>query len=139
MEKIKVIFLDIDGVLNCKNTLYFFRGCFGIDPYLVRILKRIISATNAKIVLSSTWRLDDPFREEIKRHGIDFLDITPKLDSIRGEEIKSWLENHPEVEQYIILDDDSDFLEEQPLFQTSWDTGLTEKIADDAINYLLLT
>ena len=56
MEKIKVIFLDIDGVCNCKTITQRHRGAIGIDPYMALLVMRIVLATDAKVVLSSSWR-----------------------------------------------------------------------------------
>lgn len=132
----KIIFLDIDGVLNCPATLERFQGTIAIDTNMVSSMKRIIRETGAKVVISSTWRMSKERLAEIEKHGIEFIDITPVLRSIRGEEIASWLKSHPNVKKYAILDDDSDFLPEQPLFQTSWEVGLTEEIANKVIKYL---
>ena len=53
----KVIFLDIDGVLNYATTAARAPcGCIGIAEPAVRNLKKIIDATGAKIVLTSTWK-----------------------------------------------------------------------------------
>lgn len=52
----KVIFLDIDGVLNCNNTTEIFLGITGIEDRLVEKLRAIVNATGAEIVLVSTWR-----------------------------------------------------------------------------------
>lgn len=139
----KVLFLDIDGVLNCKDTVNRYDGFIGIDPYLVAIFNRIIFATDAKIVLSSTWRLAKFSRDEVRRRVMDFIDVTPRLSKPgdmsstgRGLEINAWLKEHPEVKKYAILDDDSDFLPDQPLFQTTWEKGLTDEIANKVIKHL---
>ena len=53
----KVIFLDVDGVLNSQSL---FERCgeelVPIDEENIQYLKAIVDATNAKIVLSSSWR-----------------------------------------------------------------------------------
>ena len=54
--EIKVIFLDIDGVLNCSTTKDLCEFYTGIEDKKVAILKQIVDATDAKIVLISTWR-----------------------------------------------------------------------------------
>lgn len=84
----KIIFLDIDGVLNsealCKRKPYpQCHGIFGIDKNAVKLLKQIVDATNAKIVLVSSWKKSfDAF----KRRGYkaakyeDFL-YTEELES----------------------------------------------------------
>ena len=65
--------------------------------------------------------------------------ITPfSKDRHRGTEIKRWLDDHPEVTHYVILDDDNDMLEEQfeHFVQTSWTEGLNEECSDKAIEIL---
>jgi len=144
MKIIKVIFLDIDGVVNSEETLKRTKGgILGIDPYLVSIFNRIIFATDAKIVLSSSWRHSKEGRDEVRQQIMDFIDVTPRMPLLggsetmeRGKEIKAWLDKHPEVEKYAILDDDSDFLPDQPLFKTTWKKGLTEEIAKEVIKHL---
>ena len=64
----KVIFLDIDGVLNEDTTPTRTQSCaLFIDQEKLLRLKRIIDATQAKIVLSSTWRYD---RDDPKCNGV---------------------------------------------------------------------
>ena len=50
----KVIFLDIDGVLNSSRTLY---ESISLEDDLILNLKEIVNKTKAKIILSSSWRL----------------------------------------------------------------------------------
>jgi hypothetical protein len=47
-----------------------------------------------------------------------------------------WLDQHPDVTRYAILDDDSDFYADQPLFKTAWQTGITDEIAQQVTEYL---
>lgn len=49
-KKVKVIFLDFDGVIT---TL---KSGWSIDEEKLVILKKIIDATDARIVISSSWR-----------------------------------------------------------------------------------
>ena len=117
----KVIFLDIDGVLNSAR----FRGELGmsyfsriIDRRKMPLLKRIADETGALIVLSSSWRkfwnqgenqrdsagqlISDSFRE----YGLRIHSKTPVLENAgRDGEIRLWLEQHPYVDGYVILDD----------------------------------
>jgi hypothetical protein len=132
----KIIFLDIDGVLNCQKTTERFHGFVSIDPKLVKRLNRILKETDAKIVLSSTWRLFEDNKEILEKTGIKYIDVTPSFHGLRGEEINDWLSKHPEVDRYVILDDDSDMLPNQILFQTTWNDGLTLKIMHEVIKYL---
>lgn len=140
----KIIFLDVDGVINCRKTTAQFRKTkrMGIDPILVDRLNTILSNVDAQIVLSSTWRLFKGWRDTFKFCKIDvtrIIDVTPKLNSIRGLEIKAWLDLHPEVTKYAIVDDDSDMLPAQMpnFFQTTWDDGLTDDIVSKIIAHLL--
>ena len=73
---------------------------------------------------------------------MEIFDITPyDYDKYkqRGDEIRAWLEEHPEVTKFVILDDDSDMCEftETNLFKTTYKFGLTEEIAEKAKQFLL--
>ena len=125
----KAIFLDIDGVLNNSKHLTELMNLlarkqdFSIinqiheTPFDYRsctLLQELIKETGAEIILSSTWRLNNNGIEIIEQYaGIPIRDTTPVLDTIRGEEIKQYLDNHSEITQYVILDDDTDMLKEQ--------------------------
>ena len=52
----KIIFLDIDGVLNCQKSQSKCGGLIGIDDKKVKVLRKIVESTNAKIVLCSSWK-----------------------------------------------------------------------------------
>ena len=118
----KVLFLDFDGVLNSlqydrekdatKNN--------SIDETRLRLLKKVIDETKAKIVLTTSWRrhwnkaraLCDEvglwISELFSRYGLDIYDKTPDLPSSVGRksEILDWLNNLKEpVESFVILDD----------------------------------
>jgi cellobiose phosphorylase len=144
----KVIFLDIDGVLNNERFLHE-GGIHTIADPLIAILKRIVDATGAKIVLSSTWRIAADNRRRVKealaRHDLEFVDRTVELRNKmsswveRSFEILEWLHRHQEVKNFAILDDCSDAgtngLREY-FFQTDFEVGLTEEIADKVIAHL---
>lgn len=134
----KIIFLDIDGVFNSYRTA-FGLGSIPSKPVeeqrhrfdwcAVGLIRRLTKDDPAvDIVLSSTWRLGS---EEHWQQCRDFFDLpligrTPSFhNGHRGEEIADWLSEHPEVENYVIVDDDSDMLEEQaPHFvQTTFREG----------------
>jgi len=55
---LKILFLDVDGVLNNPSTLWDDAHC-GIDNEMLKYLKFIVLRTGCKIVLSTTWRLSD--------------------------------------------------------------------------------
>ncbi len=119
----KILFLDIDGVLNSKRYSDTRRPEEGnIDVSRMPLLKRIVDETSAEIVLSSSWRKhwsDDPLQCDEKGEGLNSLfaeygltisDRTPVLPNNhfdRPKEIGLWLETHDhEVESYAILDDE---------------------------------
>jgi HAD domain in Swiss Army Knife RNA repair proteins len=156
----KVIFLDIDGVLNNRQSWATASqdndgNKFPIDSACLDQLKRItLACPEAKIVLSSTWRLWDISKEAAKRaladRGMVLAGCTPDLKEkhIRGEEIEQFRKfaHHTNIEQFplpitrfVILDDDTDMCEWQmPFFvQTTFEHGLTPELADKAIEILL--
>jgi len=137
----KVLFLDIDGVVNCAKTTQRHRGVIGIDPYMAFIVGKLVDNVGCKVVLSSSWKNWAEGIAEIEKQVVKLHDKTPYLhysEACRGDEIKAWLDKHPEVEKYAILDDDSDMLKEQlpNFFQTSWNTGITEEIAAKVTQHL---
>jgi len=75
----KVIFLDIDGVLNSKNTPNPRKLPYIVDSRLLARFKRLLDRTGAKVVLSSTWRYDPAGLFSAKRWGIPFIGVTPDL------------------------------------------------------------
>ena len=125
----KYLFLDIDGVLNHEEWYvnrepiykgifqYWWENCF--DPDCVKRLNQILDETGARLVVSSSWRFDPDLKTYFDWFGIttDF-DITPRVvtednDWVdRGIEIEEFLKEHP-CEEYVILDDDKDFTEDQ--------------------------
>ena len=147
----KVIFLDIDGVLNgyskwtdrvfgFANKVHLRRwlvrhyDIFGVRTYKVWLLKRIIEKTDAKIVLSSSWRgqWNTPYEDcgprmkilkrKFKRFGIRVYGVTGRSDNGKREsEIREWLSVHDKlsetyndmsggviekVESFVVLDDE---------------------------------
>jgi len=65
-------------------------------------------------------------------------DISFKDRAERGREIKDYLSQHPEITDYVIIDDDDDFLPEQEdkFVQTWHQYGLTNEVADKCIKIL---
>ena len=138
----KVLFLDIDGVVNCRTTVQRHQGFIGIDPMMAFLVGKIQLDTDCQIVLSSDWRHSPDGVEEVEARVAKLLDKTKSLDitySIqRGSEIKEWLDRHPDVTRYAILDDNNNMLDEQQknFFKTSWATGITPEIALAVTNHL---
>jgi hypothetical protein len=133
----KVIFLDIDGVLNCAKTRNPRKFPYVLDRRLLRRLTRLLDRTGAKVVLSSSWRLDPVGLLAAKYWGLSFLDVLPdKPRSPRRTEILAWLSDHPRVRRFAVIDDEDDGLDELPLFQPSSRSGLTPDIAKGVERYL---
>ena len=120
----KILFLDIDGVLNSeeyyRNNLNTEKDFSRFDPSSVALIKALVEEFSLKIVISSTWRYGaiDRLMHELKKNKLlNYLYhdwFTPVIHPAhRGTEIKLWLDLHPEVAEYVIIDDDSNILEEQ--------------------------
>lgn len=142
----KVLFLDCDGVINSEagHNTGLFKTDFPVDAYMAFLVGKIHLDTDCKVVLSSAWRHHERSVKLLNERLVPIFDRTPfsgeinNTSGIRGYEIKDWLDRHPEVTRYAILDDSSDMLEEQlpNFFQTSWKTGITEEIALKVIKHL---
>ena len=118
----KIIFLDIDGVLNSMDYFKQTKDCKGyteINPEKVKLLKEIVDRTGAQIVLSSTWRdlaqrENEPehpmytyLTDTLKEYGMEIIDHTPCIGQDRPKEIKAWLDNQQDKDvRFVILDDD---------------------------------
>lgn len=118
----KVVFLDIDGVLNSTRTCVA-RGGYPhdlsdkhkprFDWMAVTLIRRACLAAGARVVISSTWRMQFHHQQLGDFFGLPTIDSTPVLGGKRGLEIDDWLTRHPDVEEYAIVDDDSDMLGKQ--------------------------
>lgn len=137
----KVIFLDIDGVLCSFRTYHF------LDVYATSFLINLCENKNIKIVISSSWRKNKNAEVFFKNIFKDILHKnwkTPILDReqsnglwtsvSRGTEIQKWLDNN-NVSEYLILDDDIDILESQKNNYIKIDT-LNGIIYDDMVKIL---
>ena len=119
----KIIFLDIDGVMNSEvyhktlNTKK--KGWRRFNPEAVKMITKLVEEFDAKIVISSLWRfaVKKELATELKASNlVNFLHPDWKTPIIepghRGKEVKMWLDEHPDIKEFIILDDDNDILEE---------------------------
>jgi hypothetical protein len=132
-----VIFLDIDGVLNSDATPNSRKFPYIVDARLLAIFQDLATRTEATVVLSSSWRTDPVGLLAAKYYGVPFTDVCPDLPGVsRCEEMLRWLSAHQEVHRYVVIDDESDCLDDLPLFQPSSKTGLTSEIADGVAKYL---
>lgn len=130
----KVLFLDIDGVLNRQKTKEKLPTVFGdftgVDTELLNRFKNWHAGKDVKIVLSSSWRLDErydkAFTNKLKELGLTWISETPNLGH-RGRDISSWLDQN-DVTHWAILDDTSNVHPVgKGLVQTSEIRGLEDK------------
>lgn len=179
----KVIFLDLDGVLNCDQTFldYIYikkndlplnmyyqiheNGSNGfalpIDEEKVQILGEIVKLTDAKVVLSSSHRADWKDGKEklqfskskallylFEKYNIEVIGITPYITNglvgSRQDEIKTYLNQHTEVESFCVIDDDDfdlhslkDFLVKTTRHKNEIDEGgLQKRHVDEVVKIL---
>lgn len=146
----KVIFLDFDGVINDYMTMN------QINEDNIEVLKTIVDETNAKVVVTSSHKYkyqrnnntedflnNNYFVRTLKENGIEVIDLTPYIrqhgikENQREKEILEYLKNHPEITQYLILDDDYiiESLKEHEVF-LDVQAGLREKHIIPAIRIL---
>jgi len=152
MKYKQVIFLDIDGVMNTSQSLLLQnwedpkkmtdkKWCPLACSHLRLILE---SCPDVKIILSSAWRCFykiNKMKYILKKNGLEagrLKDYTPQERPTefvdRGILIQRWLDEHPEVEEFVIIDDNSDMAHlKDKLFQTDSRIGLTLPIALDII------
>ena len=154
MDDSCIIFLDVDGVLNDKKTTARSpNGFIGINGSMLRHLADLVWRTGAKIILTSTWTSEwEPSGEialdgrylikRLESVGIKIADRTADRIHDRGAGIRRYLDAHPEIKSWVVLDDDvfSDYQDcgiMDHLIQTSfYSGGLTEKLAERAFHML---
>jgi len=132
----KIIFLDIDGVLNSISgsvANYYLTKyksstqADGLSEESLGLLKFVVDMTGAKIVISSTWRSHggpDLFKGIFESYGWRRPQILKHTEpsrsgEIRGDQINNWLTSiNNEYESYVCIDDDSDYYPDQNLVHT---------------------
>lgn len=131
----KLLFLDIDGVLNNETTKERIGGdgpyhaMHGLDARLVkRFLDWHQRHPEVLVIISSTWRTDPELLNLIAMAGVNFVSCTRNLAN-RRQEIEDYLVRGPGITHYAILDDIAQFSAEQNkhFVQTSYVRGLREK------------
>lgn len=179
----KVIFLDVDGILTYINSG---EQNEGIDETRVERLKEIVDETDAKIVIISSWKgyylkdgsyykpkIYDVLQNVLQEHGLPIYDDTKDIDlkylkeipldltfsleefnqlpleeyidptTTRAAEVYNWIKEHPDVESFVILDDEDHFWSyygyNKYWIQPSWyqkDGGLQPEHIKEAIEIL---
>lgn len=147
-----IIFLDVDGVLNSYNKLIELYNKtskphsgsnFPFDENCLNNLKILVEETNAKIVITSTWRKYEKdikiLFNELKKYDLDkqVIGYTPILNKKREEEIIEYLNKLNIKVNYVIIDDIRDMgVLNDKLIVTSPITGFTEDNMKNAIKIL---
>lgn len=128
----KIVFLDIDGVLNSdfwnKNHQREISVGTLIDESKIKLLCKLIKDTDAQIILHSGWKywFDPdlrPLRREaenlkvlLEKEGLVISGVTPdhateeiknskKFSLVKAGEILAWLEQHNDVDAWVVMDD----------------------------------
>lgn len=158
----KILFLDIDGVLNCMmptpsdecEWVDLDEWRYGLNPQLVARLRFIIANTNCKIVISSSWRHHtnyapyqpdrnwrDVLAEKLHRTRDEVFAGETGYDNEgrRGIEINQWLESHP-IDAYCVVDDEVvdilPYIDNSKVVKTDMKYGLTIEDAKRIIDVL---
>lgn len=142
----KVIFLDFNGVLDTYDDID------KINSVNLLRLKEIVDETGASVVISSSIKNSYYYTSKYGKmlsevvnvltdNDINVLGITP-LKGNREDEIKEYLDNHPEIDNFCIIDDDFDMksfkgnMVKLPTQSKKNPYGLTKRYMDAAIKIL---
>jgi HAD domain in Swiss Army Knife RNA repair proteins len=144
-NQMKVLFLDIDGCLNLypnpsRSGRFDKEACFNLEMLLNKV-------PDLKIVISSSWRTYglEAVRDILASNGIDprrVIDTTGHEESEdhrdhRGFQVEKWLGRHPSVKQFVILDDNDDFVPLlDKLVRTNKTVGLTQSNVEKILTVL---
>lgn len=166
MTDVKLVFLDIDYVLNSDDydrseeykmetlgmssaEVMLIAHHLHLDPKAVALMNELVERSGAEVILSSTWRVKynpEQMTEMLAGRGGTFKikDVTPQIHGRfsehvpRGKEIDQYLKNLSEpVKSFVILDDRDDMIHLKPnLIQTSFKRGLTKELVEKALEIL---
>lgn len=151
----KIIFLDVDGVIKPYNSE---TPLMSLNSTCTKNLKELLEKTGANIVLSTSWR-ENPVDLNFLMHQLSKHDINASViagstpifwglnngawEGSRGHEIESYIKsNLIDIEKFVILDDDTsplmkDWSELNGLFiQTQMSIGFDENKMKQAIDFL---
>ncbi len=148
----KVVFLDFDGVLNSSAYVRRCGRCGVIlQPEKLALLQKLIAATDAKIVLSTSWRehwspveeqcnaLGQEINRAFRQYGLEIYDKIPHRVRGREKNMRSWLRDYLGVTHFVVLDDlllGAPFLREHFVKTSDWLGGLCEEDVEKAIRIL---
>ena len=136
--KMKVIFLDIDGVLNTNSDRE-------ISNDKLKLLSELVSKTGADVVLSSSWRnwwnnpkinIPGSFITNWKNQFLDnniSITLITELECPKNLSIEKFIIQY-DVKRYVVLDDEP--IDIANLVQTNGDEGLTQSDCLKAAQFL---
>ena len=128
----KIVFLDIDGVLNSnfwnENHQREISDGTLIDESKVKLLCKLVKDTDAQIILHSGWKYwfdsdlkplckeADKLSDLLEKEGLTIAGVTPdhatdeirtskRFSLVKAGEILAWLEQHNDVDEWVVLDD----------------------------------
>ena len=113
----RVVFLDIDGVLNSRATRPSDRAGLRnwLDPVNVAVLNELIDRSEFEIVVTSSWRRDRTVEELASDFAAVGIRRTPagatpdvgRSGAARGGEIRAWLDAQAAApDRVVVLDDE---------------------------------
>ena len=160
------IFLDIDGVMNnqedwlnkAKNNLEEFEDHRMFCDKAWELLSDVCSTTNARVVLSSSWRLGfknhngyivcksdtDPLSQRLlsyfKKYNIELVGLTTNHYDYRGKQIHDYVKRHLfATDKWVVLDDENcditGYCTEEQMIKTEWLTGLLPEHCERIVKY----
>lgn len=151
----RVIFLDIDGVLNSEEWDRYvqsftygarFNSCYLLSQEMILRLQNVVFQTNAEIVLTSSWRTNEravcALTRQLSLYHLSIRDSTVSYAyGNRADEVKLWIKSHSNITSYAIIDDyDDGFTQDEVLsthfVQTAYAYGLTHEKAAEMIEIL---
>ena len=145
-EPCRIVFLDFDGVLNSERSTQQLGTRYRFARSSVEALNDLLRHSEARIVITSSWRESWSLRENaefLERDGVlpsRVVGKTPTLGQERGLEIEAWLRSAPyAVASFVILDDRDDMaMHRGRLVQVSPLVGLSLAQAQRAIELLAI-
>ena len=155
--KPRLLFLDIDGVLNNRKSMRAHKVTeFEGYTYLSQLwlpcverMNRLVEEAECDVILSSAWRYGKPYQatsryfQQVCGATFDIVGATPRtfpLDdsnrewSRRGQEIDKWLTDRQDTRPFVIVDDDSDMKPHMDrLVRVEHERGLLDRHVEEAL------
>ena len=134
-----ILFFDIDGVVASTRSAFASRNwphdldnMDQFDGVAIKMIQRLVREFDARVVVSSTWRMSFTYQQIGKAFDLPTIGSTDQGSGIRGDQIKRWLDINP-ANRYAILDDSQDMRPEQFPFLVlcDADNGMTAKNYED--------